>query len=246
MKWISWFLAHAPWVLAGLTVIALAPFVLSGCGEEGANPIVENGFGLQDSTFDHDSEGLAKRTWDPSGWQNAILRETKYALSTRMNGTSRCIYYYGGGYYYVGDWDYVNSNQTVLNAVNSACGLPSGSYGLWVEYNNGQCLLVGHGGWCKFFANLIQWRATGGAKGCLPPNTDASGSVDWVEPADIIQIPQYYGHTAVVIGILERFPDGRVKTVDVIDSNFIGGDGEWIIARHPITRPALNSYRTYH
>lgn len=191
-------------------------------------------------------EPEGRGTWDPSGWQLAIIREAKYALSRRMNGTSRNIYKYGSGYYFVGDWNFVNSDANALRTVKSTCNLPTGSYGIWWERNDGRWLKIGRGGYCKFFANLVQWRATGGRKGCLPTNTSASGSIDWVEPGDIIQKPQYYGHTAIVIKILARYSDGRVKKVDVIDSNYIGGDGKYIIARHPISRPALSSYRTYH
>lgn len=122
-----------------------------------------------------------------------------------------------------------------------------GDSGAWPEYAlSGNWRNVGHGGMCKFFADLVQWRATGGDKGFLPSNTSASGSIDYVEPGDIIQIPQYVGHTAVVIAVLARDNWGRVTSVDVIDSNYIGGSGKFVIARHPISGSALKNYRTYH
>jgi hypothetical protein len=183
-------------------------------------------------------------SWNPSGWQLAILREAEYALSRRTNGTSAVILRYGGGSYYGSDWDYVNSDRGARNLMRNHYGGSTGSYGYWYEsIARRSC---GHGGWCKFFADLVQWRATGGALGFLPRNNQARGSIDYVEPSDIIQKTNGTDHTAIVYRILERYPDGRVKKVDVIDCNFIGGNGEYIIARHPISRPELSQYHTYH
>ena len=190
-------------------------------------------------------------SWNPSGWQNAIILEAKHALSQRNNGTSSQILNYSGSYY-GGDWDYVGSDPRAREIMSQHYGWNwglIGSPGGWPEHNlTGNWRTVGHGGYCKFFADLVQWRATGGAKGFLPINNQAHGSVNNVEPGDIIQRTDP-DHTALVIAILQRYSNGRVRKVDVIDSNYIGGDGEFIIARHPIT--LVNSqgnylYHTYH
>jgi len=227
--------------------------LFAGCSQvddQQTNPVtsVDNG-SPETGGKDRGSVPMAL-SWDPSGWQNAIILEAKHALSTRNNGTSGVILYYGGGAYYGGDWNYVqdpggsDALDQMLDHYNPGY---VGSYGLWREdWLTLACVNVGHGGYCKFFADLVQYRATGGAKDFLPGNTSATGSVTYVEPGDIIQIPQTVGHTAVVIGILARDGQNHVTSVDVIDANYIGGNGEFIIARHPISNPALQSYRTYH
>lgn len=197
------------------------------------------------------SGGLTINSWDPSGYQLSIQLEAYHALSTRNNGSSGVTLYVGNYAYAGGDWDYVNDpgGASALSAMKSHYSASQiGSYGLWREdWITRSSLNVGHGGYCKFFADLVQWRATGGKKGYLPCNTCAGGSVSNVGIGDIIQIPSNTsGHTAIVVNVLSRNNDGSVHSVDVIDSNYVGGDGEFIIAHHPISQPELDSYRTYH
>ncbi len=219
-------------------------FVLSGCGEEQGGisvlePRIETPDGIDNPT---------EMSWDPSGWQLAIILEAKHALSQRNNGTSSQILHYGGDFY-GGDWDYVGSDPYAREIMSVHYGWNwnyIGDPGAWPEHDlTNNWRVVGHGGYCKFFADLVQWRATGGSKGFLPSNNQASGSIDYVEPADIIQRNDGNPHTAIVIKILER-RGGKVKKVDVIDSNYIGGNGRFIISRHPIGGSEFQKYHTYH
>ncbi len=234
-------------------ILAVA-LVFVGCSQvdEQSNPVSYSNNTDQPAAGgkDRGAQPIAA-SWDPSGWQNAIILEAKHALSTRNNGTSSVILYPGYGAYYGGDWNYVQ-DPGGASALSAMLGHYNpgdiGSYGFWTEdWLTLSCgTYVGHGGYCKFFADLVQYRATGGAKGFLPSNTSATGSVDYVNAGDIIQIPQYVGHTAIVIQVLARDGQNKVTSVDVIDANYIGGNGHFVIARHPISNPALQSYRTYH
>jgi len=225
--------------------------MIQGCSEN-ENP-VEPVEVTTDPAETHEPPVVALAAkWDPSGWQNAIILEAKHALSRRNNGTSGVILYSGGAYY-GGDWDYIRDpgGASALAAMRRHYSSAQiARYGLWREdWLTHACVNVGHGGYCKFFVDLVQWRATGGAKGYLPPNGSATGSINYVQPSDIIQKNAGTDHTAIVIAILARDSRGRVTAVDVIDANYIGTTrtkNRYIIARHPISGSTFQQYRTYH
>lgn len=105
----------------------------------------------------------------------------------------------------------------------------------------------GKGGQCKHFASRIVTRATGG-RYSLPSGYDyAHGDIGGCRPGDIIQKPTSTVHTAVVFTVLQRDGEGRATSVDVIDSNFVGGIRMGMIARHyfPYGSWSLNSFRVW-
>lgn len=59
--------------------------VLVGCDQE--NPVTLDGKGLSGDEYGQEGSDI-NFSWDPGGWQNAIILEAKYALSTRKDGTS--------------------------------------------------------------------------------------------------------------------------------------------------------------
>lgn len=106
---------------------------------------------------------------------------------------------------------------------------------------------VGRGGQCKFFIDTLLFRSEASvrilndpkdaSKGqyVLPTYTVMSNSTrssGYAKPGDVIFIANN-GHTALVVAVLAGNSDaGTVTEVDVIDSNFIGYDGNEMIARH--------------
>jgi len=90
----------------------------------------------------------------------------------------------------------------------------------------------GKGGECKYFGSRIVTRATGGRYSLPGGSNYAHGDIGWCRPGDIIQRPGSNKHTAIVFTVLSRDGSGKATRIDVIDSNYIGGRGRQMIARH--------------
>jgi len=157
-------------------------------------------------------------------WRYAVYREICYALSRTK--------------YHQGQWG--QSTRTYSY------------YGLWLAGDwNYRGLGRGIGGWCKDFARTIVRRATGNRYNLPSGYNYAHGNIGWCRPGDVIQRPTQYGtpHTAIVFRVIQRDSRGRAIKIDVIDSNFIGGNRgrRGIIARHyfPIWSWSLWQFRVW-
>ncbi len=162
-------------------------------------------------------EGAQTRSALSNYWRYAVYREICYALSrTRYHqgrwGQSTRIYEWHGRWF-AGDWNYRGLGK-------------------------------GIGGNCKSFGSTIVKRATGNRYDLPSGYNYAHGNIAWCRPGDVIQRSNSYGtqHTAIVFCVIARDGYGRATLIDVIDSNFIGGMGRKLIARHKFP---FGSYHLY-
>lgn len=153
----------------------------------------------------------------PQQWQYAVYREICFALSRDR--------------YNANDWG--ASNRIIHNGGSWFAG--DWSYRGWGR---------GIGGQCKDFASVVIDRATGGALDLPPGYNYATKHINTVRIGDVIQRTSPSKHTAIVLDILERWPNGNPKKLDVIDSNFIQSN---TIARHvlPMWGYELNQFRVW-
>jgi len=146
----------------------------------------------------------------------------------------------------VSEWNYLCSDLNAYRVLKGWYGTayssvwslfyidPPWSYGCY----NG----IGRGGQCRYFANLILYRS-GVYQRCLPAYTSAGlMQIRFARPGDVIQRTSGCRHTAVVVKVLEGIAGYSVTRVDVIDSNFVGGDGQEIIGMHQIGGTDLSNY----
>jgi hypothetical protein len=102
------------------------------------------------------------------------------------------------------------------------------------------------GGQCKYFANLVLYRA--GVSNVDPmPTYDGlqanSKSANYAKAGDVLFIPRY--HTAIVTKVLKGSSSvGTVTSIEVIDSNWWGGAGNEMIGKHTISS-GLTSWRVW-
>ena len=103
---------------------------------------------------------------------------------------------------------------------------------------------VGRGGQCKYFANLLLYRA--GVANVDPMPTylglqEQSRSSGYAKPGDVLFRQNY--HTAIVTQILRGDPnEGTVTGVQVVDSNWVNGKGNEIIGMHNYYDSELSIY----
>lgn len=226
------FLALAAIVLG----ITLAPFVLSGCGEEKAVTGPEL-FTPADSL----GTAVPQAVVGPP-WESYIVSEIKYMLCEQRTGTSHAVYQGLA----MGDWDYPHSDAQALQRIIANYGSSTGPLGLW----RGQYRQVG---WCKFAVDMALYRSSYGyPSGHLFLKTGYSWS-PWhpyteAQPGWILQSSSL-PHTAIVIAVLSY-------GLDVIDSNWVGtyydqNAHQWVysyaLARHVLTWNQLstNGFRAY-
>lgn len=105
----------------------------------------------------------------------------------------------------------------------------------------------GRGAQCRLFANLILYRCEAYwdnnryLYSYATYRDDFNGSrrmtkpIGQVQIGDVIQTLTTSGHTAIVVQIMARDAGGNVSSVDVIDSNYVGGMNNEIIGRHVIS-----------
>lgn len=152
-----------------------------------------------------------------------------------------------GAYWHTRDyWTYrypvvpymTNNGNSYLRQLFVNGDLPS--YGL---YGN-----LGRGGQCKYFANLILYRA--GVSGVDPMPTYAtmnmqSRSSKYAKPGDIL-FSSSLPHTAIVTKVLQGNPNsGTVTGVQVVDSNWVTGDGNEVIGAHNYYGSNLAQYKVW-
>lgn len=212
--------------LAGGAVLLSATGILESCSRA-----VERLVGPTSG----DSLAVLKPCAQPAGvaWGNNVLSEAFYALSQSRSGRSSLMY----NGYSMSDWRYPWEGDC-CNALDRVTSLmypnpaDRGSLGKWLGTYQ-------QGGQCKFFANLVLYRSSYGYPGghlflwsgySYAPYSWQQAQTGW-----IIQAPVGRPHTAIVV---MRYGDG----LDVIDSNWVGGNGNYAIARHPMSAATLNSW----
>ena len=131
---------------------------------------------------------------------------------------------------------YGNSYASVISEFFSEATLKKYAYNLRNDY-------VGRGGQCKFFVDTLLFRSEAIAPSLRIGGTHTLPSYDVmfansapigkVQQGDVIFV--YKVHVALVIAILARDAYGNATSVDVIDSNYVNGDGNETIGRHRIS-----------
>lgn len=172
-------------------------------------------------------------------WSNNILSEAYYSLNRYRTGSSNCIYQGMA----MSDWDYVPNDPGALTVVTNYIGSANrgGITGTW----NGCCH---RGGYCKFFVDLVlYWSSYGIGNGwhlVLPGGTYYYGGympaydVRQAQPGWVIQRAGSNPHTAIVARNLGW-------GLDLIDSNYTGGNGNFVISRHALSWADLYGYTAY-
>lgn len=139
-----------------------------------------------------------------------------------------------------------SSYASVIPEFFSESTLDKYSYNLRGDY-------VGRGGQCKFFVDLLLFRSEAATRisgtHTLPSYSTMSAKTRYIghaRPGDVIFRITGTKHVALVVHVLSGNSDaGTVTSVDVVDSNYIGGDGNEIIGRHIIQGAELSSYKIY-
>lgn len=166
-------------------------------------------------------------------WSNNILSEAFYALSQSRSGTSGKAY--NGNY--MGDWPYpwqgdcCNALAKVTSYMYGSNTSWRGDLGTWNGYQQG--------GQCKFLVNLVLYRSSYGYPGghLFLPSGYSYAPHGWrsAQPGWVIQAPSSRPHTAIVVR-------NNGSNLDVIDSNWVGGAGKYLISRHTISASTLDSW----
>ena len=136
------------------------------------------------------------------------------------------------------DWAVSSNSDNRLRRLLLAGNLPA--YGLAGG--------VGRGGQCKYFANLVLYRAEVAGADPMPRYADLQGrSSRYARPGDVL-FKQNPPHTALVVRVLRGNPDsGTVTGVQVVDSNWVGNSGRnsEIIGIHNYYGSQLSYYRVW-
>lgn len=102
------------------------------------------------------------------------------------------------------------------------------------------------GGQCKYFANLVLYRAGVSNVDPMPTYTNMqanSKSANYAKAGDVLFKSGY--HTAIVTKVLKGSSSaGTVTSVEVIDSNWVGGAGNEMIGKH-IYSSGLSSWKVW-
>lgn len=191
----------------------------------------------------------------PAGVQydrTAVVNEAYYALSgvpySSSIGSSTWNYLSSdpGAYWHTRDYwttrypvnGYMtNANDLVLRNYFIAGNLPA--YGRYNGYLRG--------GQCKYFANLLLYRAGVANVDPMPTYTTMATqakSSSYAKPGDVLFRTNY--HTAIVTRIISgNSATGTVTSVEVVDSNYVGGAGNERIGLHTFSGTTLTQYKVW-
>lgn len=227
-------------------------FILSNCGSETDEGFYQDEDQLESVESTDDLSEFAPEVvaaTEASATINIrsnLTNEMKYALSkSRMDGQSSA----SCSGWTVADWDYVNDTSSWLpqktkNCLTKKYGSSTGSYGYWRNKCDNNYVYMGHGGYCKFFVDLMLMRAgdvdsSSNPRYSLPSWGSMKGKTidNSLSPGDVIfkYVPGGTSHIAVVYSILSTDGSGRPTQVDVVDSNYINGNGQFILGKHKIS-----------
>jgi len=185
--------------------------------------------------------------------RHAVVMEAYYALDPAHYGFSSKLY----NGWTVSDWKYLATDTNAYDKEKSWYGSNSSvpSYSLFYtnleaySYRDG----YGRGGQCKYFVDTLLFRSEAATRingtHVLPTYSAMSNStrpIGYTRPGDVIFRTNGTPHVASVVQVLSGNSDwGNVTSVDVVDSNYVGGNGQEIIARHIIQGSELSNYRIY-
>lgn len=176
--------------------------------------------------------------WAYGDWSSRVAWEARRALSQRADGTSAWSITNG----YLGDWNYVASDGYARDqAMEEATDV-----GMLTDTSDGHH----RGGWCTFFVRLVLYRASywaGYGVHLTTPNFH-QGVYSWcdpdhmtqryweVKPGWVLSAPNYH------MGIFDRRANvGGKDGWWVIDSNWVGGNGNFWIGKHFMTDADLKA-----
>lgn len=135
------------------------------------------------------------------------------------------------------DWPYPWQNDCcdalgrVTRLMYGTSTASRGALGTWNGYQQG--------GQCKFFVNLVLYRCSYGYPGghLFLPSGYSYATRPWREarPGWIIQAPAHRPHTAIVVA-------NGGSWLDVIDANWTGGNGKYLISRHRLSAVTLDQW----
>ena len=187
------------------------------------------GFGMVDNSWAISGEG---HPWTHGDWSSRVAWEARYALSQSSNGTSGTQTSYGNRNYVASDWYAYNKAATEAGWVVGTVGNQKG-------------------GWCTFFVRLVLFRST-----------------YWTGYGDHLTTPQYpdkvyanvnSGYMTNQYGSVQpgwifissdkmhyAIADSRALINGqwgwwFIDSNYVGGNGNFYIGRHFMPDGKLSS-----
>lgn len=183
-------------------------------------------------------------TLDGQYWGDRIVSEAFYALSRNRTGGSN-VTHCGNA---MSDWPYVESDRVADERISEYidgddCGNRGGAGGSTslkdCDDSYDTCF---KGGYCRYFVDLVLYRSSYGWGGGQHLVVDRSGtsyateSTRSAQKGWVIQANGRYGpHTAIVVYV---YPGG----LDVVDSNWTGGDGNFLISRHFMSWGTLDSW----
>lgn len=192
-----------------------------------------------DSTLAGQKPGVEPFATYGGDWSNNIISEAFYTLNRYRTGTSGVIYQGQA----LSDWPYVASDPGALSSMTSYIGGTYWRGGIDGTWNGGS-----RGGYCKFFVDLVLYRSSYGIGNgyhlVLPAGTYNYGGympaydVHQASRGMVVQRGGSNPHSAIVVANLGW-------GLDLIDSNYIGGDGNFVIARHALSWSQLSSFTAY-
>jgi len=106
---------------------------------------------------------------------------------------------------------------------------------------------IARGGQCKYFANYLLYNAGISGTDPMPSYLDMAGasrSSKYARAGDVLFKTNY--HTAIVVQVSKGSSSaGTVTSVQVVDSNYVGGTGNERIALHSISGAELAGYSVW-
>lgn len=181
--------------------------------------------------------------WTVSDWNYMNTDPNAYNwIKARMSQYCSCWYISSDASYIRNYWSGYGYGVKPVSFYQNLSG-----YGYYPNNQNG----YGRGMQCRSFVRLILYRSGVYQSTWFPSYAEAindynrgAGYRTYTKPfsqlrvGDVIQTSWANGHTAIVVQILAGVEGQSVTSIDVVDANYVGGDGNEIIARHIISRIA--------
>jgi hypothetical protein len=172
-------------------------------------------------------------------WTEWVISEARYTLCRNRSGSSSVSL----GGMSMSDWNWAGDDSWAYNQVVLYQGSPGTTGMVQVRNTQPPNSFIERGGWCKFFANLVLFRSSYGiGEGyhlVLPSGYNyATQDIHNAQRGWVIQRGGSSPHTAIVA---ENLGWG----LDLIDANWIGGNGNFYIARHPMNWSQLSGFHAY-
>lgn len=229
-------------VLVMALLAIAAAFFAQGCSttEQPVQPVPASSIDELSAFDDATTKGDVQSTALAQYWGDRIVSEAFYALNQSRSGSSN-VSYQG---WVMGDWNYVESDVSADLRVSywiGGCENRGGARGtVTMRESNGTYKVCHKGGYCRYFANLVLYRSSygwGGGQHLVLPRAGTSYATQSVRNAQVGWVLQGSGgnlHTAIVVAV-------NGSGLDVVDANYVGGNGNFLIARHFYTWAKLQT-----